>query len=67
MTVTASLAVGGGSMSQPIGVAVKVFTGASATAPIGAVAAGDYTGQHLSVPLTPSATEGGLRSVLGRL
>ena len=56
MTVTASLAVGGGQYVDSIGVAVKVFTGASATAPIGAVAAGDYTGQHLSVPLTPSAT-----------
>ena len=55
MTVTASLAVGGGQYIDSIGVAVKIFTGASPAAPIGAVASGDYAGQDLSVALTPSA------------
>ena len=56
MTVTATLAVGSGQYINSMGVAVDVFTGASATAPIGSVATGDYSGQGLSVPLAPSTT-----------
>jgi RHS repeat-associated protein len=56
MTVTPTLAVGSGQYIDSMGVAVKVFTGANTTAPIGATASGDYSGQDLSVLLTPTTT-----------
>jgi hypothetical protein len=56
MTATVTLAVGGGQYIDGMAVAVDVLTGANSSNPIGAVVAGQFTGQALSVPLTPITT-----------